>query len=175
MPVEVPAQALDDVAEFIAGRLQGWLRDRGLRHDVVEAILAERGDDPYSAYRAAVQLTAWVRRDDWVDLLNAYGRCIRIVRGLDERYAFAPGVDPEPATAALRQAYETARAQVTPESDVDRLLTALHPMIPAINRFFDDVLVMHEDPALRQTRLALLQDIWALSRGVMDITRLEGF
>jgi glycyl-tRNA synthetase beta subunit len=175
MPVDVSEQALDDVAEFIAGRLQGWLRDRGLRHDVVDAVLAERGDDPYSAYRAAVQLTAWVGRDDWADLLNAYGRCIRIVRGLDERYTFASGADPEPATAALRQAYETARGQVTPGSDVDRLLTALRPMILAINRFFDDVLVMHEDAALRETRLALLQDIWALSQGIVDITRLEGF
>jgi glycyl-tRNA synthetase len=175
MPVEVPVQALDNVAEFIAGRLQGWLRDRGLRHDVVEAVLAERGDDPYSAYRAAVQLTAWVGRDDWADLLNAYGRCIRIVRGLGERYTFAPGADPEPATVKLCRAYQTARAQVTPESDVDRLLTALHPMIPAINRFFDDVLVMHENPALREARLALLQDIWALSGGIVDVTRLEGF
>jgi glycyl-tRNA synthetase len=175
MPVEVPAQALDDLAEFIAGRLQGWLRDRGLRYDVVDAVLAERGDDPYSAYRATVQLAAWVERDDWMDLLNAYGRCIRIVRGLEERYQFAPGADPEPATATLRQAYEAARAQITPQSDADRLLTALRPMIPVINRFFDDVLVMHEDQALRESRLGLLQDVWALSRGIIDVTRLEGF
>ncbi|NIV30537.1 MAG: hypothetical protein GWN58_13865, partial [Anaerolineae bacterium] len=66
-------------------------------------------------------------------------------------------------------------AQITPESDVDRLFTALHPMIPAINAFFDDVLVMHEDQALQDSRLGLLQDIWELSRGVVDVTRLEGF
>jgi glycyl-tRNA synthetase beta subunit len=48
-------------------------------------------------------------------------------------------------------------------------------MIPAINGFFDDVLVMHEDRALRESRLGLLQDIWELSRGIVDVTRLEGF
>jgi len=48
-------------------------------------------------------------------------------------------------------------------------------MIPAIDRFFDEVLVMHDDPALRQSRLGLLQDIWALSQGIVDVTRLEGF
>jgi glycyl-tRNA synthetase beta chain len=142
---------------------------------VVDAVLAERGDDPYSAYRAAAQLAAWVARDDWSDLLNAYGRCIRIVRGLTERHTYQPGLDPEPATEALRQAYDTARRQVKPDSDVDRLLTAIRPMIPAIDRFFDDVLVMHEDEGLRQNRLALLQDIWDLSRGIVDVTRLEGF
>jgi glycyl-tRNA synthetase len=175
LPIAVPEQALEDVETFITERLRAWLRDREFRHDVVDGALAERGDDPYGAYRAVAQLSAWVERDDWMDLLNAYGRCIRIVRDQEERFRFRPDADPEPATASLRRAYETARAQVTPESDVDRLLTALRPMIPAINRFFDDVLVMHEDKALRESRLGLLQDIWDLSRGIVDLTRLEGF
>jgi glycyl-tRNA synthetase len=175
MPASVSAEALSGVSDFIAERLRGWLRDKGFRYDVVDAVLAERGDDPYSAYRAVAQLSAWVARDDWMDLLNAYGRCIRIVRGWDGRVAFRPDLDPDPATAALWNALQTARAQVMPESDVDRLLTALHPMIPAINRFFDDVLVMHEDAVLRENRLALLQEIWSLSRGIVDVTRLEGF
>jgi glycyl-tRNA synthetase len=175
MPVRIAEQALDDVAEFIAERLRGWLRDRGFRYDVVDAVLAERGDDPYSAYRTVAQLAVWVERDDWMDLLNAYGRCIRIVRDQEQRFAFEPDLDLEPATAALAKATRTARAQIRPESDVDRFLTAIHPMIPAINQFFDDVLVMHEDRALRESRLGLLQDVWELSRGIVDVTRLEGF
>jgi glycyl-tRNA synthetase len=175
MPVPVSEEALDAVSSFIAERLRGWLRDKGFRHDVVDAVLAERGEDPYSAYRAAAQLSVWVEREDWLDLLNAYSRCIRIVRDQEMRYEFQPGLDPEAATTALRDAYEIARQQITPESDVDRMLTAVRPMIPAINRFFDEVLVMHEDQALRENRLALLQDIWALSRGIVDVTRLEGF
>jgi glycyl-tRNA synthetase len=175
MPIPVSEQALADVADFVAERLRGWLRDDGFHYDVVDAVLAERGTDPYGAYRAAAQLTTWVARDDWADLLNAYGRCIRIVRDQAERFQFQPGLDPEPPAAALRQAYETARAQIKPDSDVDRFFTAVRPMIPAIDRFFDDVLVMHEDPALRHSRLGLLQDIWALSHGILDVTRLEGF
>jgi glycyl-tRNA synthetase beta subunit len=166
---------VETAATFIGRRLYVWLRSEGFHHDVVEAVLAERGDDPYSAYRAVAQLAAWVERDDWMDLLNAYGRCIRIVRDQKERYEFQPGIDPEQATVELWNAYQTARAQVKPDSQVDRLLTALYPMIPAINRFFDEVLVMHEDQVLRENRLALLQDIWGLSQGIVDMTRLEGF
>jgi glycyl-tRNA synthetase len=175
MPVPVSEQALIAAETFVTERLRGWLRDQGFRYDVVDAVLAERGDDPFGAYRTVAQLTAWVERDDWMDLLNAYGRCIRIVRDQTERFDFRPDVDPEPATAALWEAYRSARTQVKPESDVDRLLIALRPMIPAINRFFDDVLVMHEDRALRENRLGLLQDIWELSAGILDVTRLEGF
>ena len=175
LPVSAPEQVLADASRFVTERLRGWLRDQGYAHDVVDAVLAERGDDPYSAYRAVLQLTAWVKREDWMDLLNAYGRCIRIVRDQEQRYEYLPGTDPEPATAALWQAYQTARAQVSPESDVDRLFTALYPMIPAIDQFFDEVLVMHEDQALRLARLGLLQAIWGLSLGIVDVTRLEGF
>ena len=175
MPVPVPEQVLDEVASFVTERLRGWLRERGFRYDVVDAVLAERGDDPYNAFRTANQLAAWVERDDWMDLLNAYGRCIRIVRDQPEQYRFQPGQDTEPAAVALEESYRTTRAQVTPASDVDRLLTAVRPMIPAINRFFDDVLVMHEDRPLRENRLGLLQAIRALSAGVVDMTRLEGF
>ena len=78
-------------------------------------------------------------------------------------------------TAPLWTAYRATRAQLTPDSDVDRLFIALWPMIPVINNFFDDVLVMHEVPALRENRLGLLQAIWGLSRGIVDVTRLEGF
>jgi glycyl-tRNA synthetase beta subunit len=97
------------------------------------------------------------------------------VRDQEQRYEYVAGVDPEPATARLWQVYQTARDQVSPESDVDRLFTAVYPMIPAIDQFFDNVLVMHEDRALREARLGLLQAIWGLGQGILDVTRLEGF
>ncbi len=175
MPIKVGESSLDEAGIFVTERLRGWLREKGFRYDVVDAVLAERGDDPYGAYRTVAQLSAWVVRDDWMDLLNAYGRCIRIVRDQAEVFEFKPEVDPEPSTSSLWRAYQTGRAQVAPESDVDRLLTALRPMIAAINRFFDDVLVMHQERTLRENRLGLLQAIWALSRGIVDMTRLEGF
>jgi glycyl-tRNA synthetase beta subunit len=48
-------------------------------------------------------------------------------------------------------------------------------MIPAVNDFFDEVLVMAEDASLRQNRLALLQRIVALGSGIADMSKLEGF
>ena len=48
-------------------------------------------------------------------------------------------------------------------------------MMPAINRFFDEVLVMADDERLRQNRLGLLQRIAGLAEGVADMSKLEGF
>jgi len=48
-------------------------------------------------------------------------------------------------------------------------------MVPAVSRFFEDVLVMADDPAVRTNRLALLQRIVALADGVADLSKMEGF
>ena len=101
MPVEVSAQSLADTAGFIQRRLEGILREEyNLAHDVVQAVLAERGDNPWPALVAARELAAAVSRDDWEDTLNAYARCVRIVRGLKERYTVQPDRFIEPAEKA---------------------------------------------------------------------------
>ncbi len=58
---------------------------------------------------------------------------------------------------------------------VDELLTVVEKLIPSINTFFDKVLVMADDPAVRANRLALLQRVAALADGIADLGKLEGF
>ena len=74
--------------------------------------------------------------------------------------------------AALQQAEETLAAS---RSTLDEFLTAFEPMIPAIDKFFEDVLVMVDDEKVRDNRLALLQRIASLAEGVADMSKLEGF
>ncbi|MBC7249695.1 MAG: glycine--tRNA ligase subunit beta [Anaerolineae bacterium] len=175
LPVPAGDEVQAEVLAFIAQRLRGLLLEQGYRYDVVDAVLTERAHDPHLAAQTVADLARWVERDDWMDLLNAYARCVRIVRTFEEEFPLDPTRFVEPATTALHQAYLEARAQVTPQSTVDELFTALQPMIPVINRFFDDVLVMAEDRALRENRLALLQRIAALTHGIVDLSKVEGF
>ena len=175
LPVPAGDEVQAEVLAFIAQRLRGWLLEQGYRYDVVDAVLAERAHDPHLAAQTVADLARWVERDDWLDLLNAYARCVRIVRTFEEEFPLDQARFVEPATVALHQAYLEARAQVTPQSTVDELFTALQPMIPVINRLFDDVLVMAEDRALRENRLALLQRIAALTQGIVNLSKVEGF
>ncbi len=64
---------------------------------------------------------------------------------------------------------------MTPASSVSDWLSAAEPLLPAIDRFFEKVFVMCEDAAVRANRLALLRDLAALPRGVMDLAQLPGF
>ena len=108
-------------------------------------------------------------------LLNAYSRCVRIVRSFETEFELRPDQFVEPSTQRLYEAYLACQEQVVPQSSIDQLFTAFQPMIEPITAFFDDVLVMAEDEALRENRLALLQHIAALTKGIADLTRVEGF
>jgi glycyl-tRNA synthetase beta subunit len=103
---------------------------------------------------------------------------VRITREFKERFPVDPQALVEPEERELYAALEGAESALSSGSSrepVHAFLNAFVPMIPAINGFFDRVLVMAEDPSLRQNRLGLLQRIAALAHGAADLSRLEGF
>jgi len=176
LPVESSDEIIAEVYKFITGRLRVLLREEGFRYDVVEATLAERGDDPAAARRAVEQLAAWVEREDWTDLLHAYGRCKRMARRYTQPYGLDLNNFVEPAAQELGRAYLGAAAQVTPGSSVDEFMAAAGKLITPINRFFDAVLGDDDErPQLRDNRRALVQHIAELADGILDFSRLEGF
>ncbi len=175
LPIDATAENQAAVLEFIAERLRNMLLESGARYDVVDAVLKAQAHNPYKATAAVKALQAWVERSDWHEILPAYARCVRITRDLPERFAIESQVFVEPAEKVLYQALLLAEAAPRHPGDVDDFLNAFTPMIPAVNAFFDSVLVMAEQPQLRQNRLGLLQGIAALAHGVADLSRLEGF
>jgi glycyl-tRNA synthetase len=169
-----PAEAqLDSLMAFVAGRLRGQLLDLGYRYDVVDAVLAEQAANPYQAAVSVRQLSEWIKRDDWSQILPAYARCVRITRDQKQVYAVTADRLGEPAEKGLYAAYQAAAGQ--PMASVDEFLNRLLPMIPAISKFFEDVLVMADDPGVRENRLGLLQRIGAMAKGLADFSKLEGF
>ena len=178
LPVAVDPQALEEARTFVVGRLRVLLREQGFRYDVVEAVLAARGDDPFRARVAAEELSRWVEREDWPRILDNYARCVRITREFTDRFPLDPARFVQPVEKELYTAYLRCRARVDEESSVDEFLTAFAPLVRVIDRFFareSGVMVMADDPALRENRLALLQHIAALAEGIVDLSHLEGF
>ncbi len=175
-PIKVRKEVQDGVLEFIAGRLSVLLKEKH-RYDVVDAVLAAQSDDPAGAARAVAELQAWVEREDWELILAGYARCVRIVRAAEKGDRGRKTVDErklvEPAEKALAKAVRNTNDQ--PPSTVDEFLTTVLKLLPAINNFFDKVLVMDEDQALRKNRLALVEQIAGLAEGIIDLSKLEGF
>ncbi|MBN2118612.1 MAG: glycine--tRNA ligase subunit beta [Anaerolineales bacterium] len=174
-PIEVKEEVQAQVLEFITGRLSVVLKELDYRYDVVDAVLAEQSDDPARAVDAVRQLQKWVEREDWQTILPGYARCVRITRDQKQTYKVNAKKFVEKQEEALYKALEKAEAVSRAEGSVDDFLNSFVPMIPAINDFFDKVLVMAEEKAIRENRLGLLQRIAGLAHGVADLSRLEGF
>ena len=175
LPVQASAESQAAVLAFIIERLRNVLLEQGWRYDVVDAVLAAQGWNPALAAQAVQELSDWVSHPDWHTILPAYARCVRITRDLGRIYPLSEQRFVEEAESALYGALRASQGADRRPGSVDDFLEAFLPLIPAINTFFDNVLVMAEDESLRQNRLALVQQVAALAEGVADMSRLEGF
>jgi glycyl-tRNA synthetase len=175
LQIDVSDEDVIECLDFIQGRLRGMLLDMGFKYDVVEAVLAEKGADPYGAYQGVQALTAWVEREDWGDILPAFSRCVRITRDQDTVFTVDESHFETDSEQVLYDALLRAEADLKGRDSVDAFLSAFLPMVPVINEFFDGVLVMDENRAIRENRLGLLQRISGLSTGAADLSFLEGF
>ena len=175
LPLDVDDTVKGEVLNYILGRYQGYLREQGYRHDQVLAVLNARGHDPYLALQTLRAFAPWTERSDWDELLDNYARCVRITRKIKETYVVQDEAFIERASLALWDTYLVAASRLRTNPTVDEFLHALEVMQPVIERFFAEVLVMAEEPVLRNNRLALVQAISCLPQGIIDLTVMEGF
>ncbi len=175
-PIEVTAEAQKQILEFIAGRLKVVLGDMGYKHDVVEAVLAAQSNNPAGTVRAVKQLSAWVGREDWSTILDGFARCVRILRSQTEDGGPRTVDEGRLVDAEEKALFKAIQTTVHDQpSTVDEFLEIVTKLIPSITTFFDKVLVMAEDKAVKENRLGLLQKVASLANGIADLSKLEGF
>lgn len=171
-----PAAAVRErVLEFFRARLAMVMTGRGLRADVVEAVLARGVDVPVGALHRAEALTALMGQPGWDALATAFKRAINI---LPERPLGAadPGRFVDEAERRLFEETEAARPRVTralAAGDYAAALGDLAGLRPAVDRFFEAVLVMDKDPAVRDNRLALLRALADLVLPIADLRKIQ--
>jgi glycyl-tRNA synthetase len=176
-PVKVEGTRQQEVLDFLSVRLAVVLKEAGHRYDVVDAVLAEQAGNPAGARRAVQQFASWLEREDWKTILPAFARCVRITRDQKRKFAVTSKALVEREEKDLFRALQKAEAtlRASKRRDPDALLHAFVPIIPAIDAFFDKVLVMAKTKTVRENRLGLLQRIAGMAQGIADFSKLEGF
>jgi glycyl-tRNA synthetase beta chain len=178
------AVVVEDLLTFIADRLKVAMREKGVRHDLVDAVFAVGAEDDLLRLLGRVDaLAGFLGHEDGANLLTAYrraGNIARIERKKDGVEAFGD-VDPSRFTMAEeRSLFERLEADVEPlraalaGGDFGGAMTVLAGWRPAVDAFFDAVLVNDPDPALRRNRLALLEDLARSMDAVADFSKVEG-
>ena len=170
----------------IAERLKLYLRDRGARHDLVDAVFALGGlydDDFLLVTRRIEALGKFLDTEDGKNLLAGFKRATNIIRIEEKKdkreYTRAP--DPrlyqQAEEKALAQAIDVGKSEAeraVAAEDFEAAMRAMAKLRPHVDAFFDKVTVNVEDKALRENRLKLLNEIRAATRAVADFSKIEG-
>ncbi|BCG45899.1 Glycyl-tRNA synthetase beta chain [Citrifermentans bremense] len=168
------AEVQKDVLDFFRGRFVNLMADR-FPADAVEAVVSVSFDDLVEAAAKIEALAGFRNRDDFGPLAVAFKRVCNIVKdGVDA--PVSAELFQEPAEGELLQALNQVTGKVAgalEKADYLAALTEIATLKPAVDLFFEKVMVMAEDERVRQNRLALLTAIARLFGRLADFSRLS--
>ncbi len=182
--IEDPSSRTSDLLTFFHDRLKVFLKDQGIRHDVIDACLAMPGNDDLTLLvKRAEALAAFLKTEDGPNLLAGFKRANTILTQAETKdgveYSF--GADIKFAETdeerALFAALDAAEATITPAMKSEDFATAMEAMAKLrapIDAFFTAVQVNSDNEIIRRNRLNLLHRIRTICSGVADLTKLEG-
>lgn len=165
---------------FITERLRRYFldRDTGLTTETVDAVLARSPESLVDFARRLAAVQAFIKLEPAASLAAANKRIANILKqaGWQGDAAVKEKLLTDPAELALWEALASARDTVNPMlevGDYTAVLTKLAELRGPVDKFFDDVMVMADDKATRNNRLALLGELRALFLDVADMSRLS--
>jgi glycyl-tRNA synthetase beta chain len=172
----------DDVLAFFADRLKVALREKGIRHDLIDAVFAlGNEDDLVRLVRRVEALQAFLKTDDGANLLIGYRRAANILKIEEKKdkreYRGIPDGLKQDEEVALQRALTHAKvdmAKALSSEDFADALKALASLRVPVDRFFEKVTVNTDDKALRENRLMLLSQIVETAHQVADFSKVEG-
>jgi glycyl-tRNA synthetase beta chain len=169
----------EQVAAFLRERLNFYLKDvRGFAYDVVSAVLASGADDVRDAIARAEALTAVRGSEDFAAVSAAFKRIKNIVRQAEEK-KFAIGSTTDVKLAPEAQQLADAAAVLAPKVEKLRearnygeALALIATLRPTVDAFFDKVMVLDSDEAVRGANLALIDGILRGFSGIADFSEI---
>jgi glycyl-tRNA synthetase beta chain len=182
--VERAALLSRDLLAFFHDRLKVFLKDEGIRHDVIDACLAMPGNDDLTLLvNRARALAAFLKTEDGTNLLQGFKRANNILSQAEAKdgveYSYGADVkfaetDAERALFAALDAAEPAIAAAMTAEDFGQAMAGMAALRAPIDAFFTAVQVNSDNPVIRRNRLNLLHRIRAICGQVADLTRIDG-
>ncbi len=173
--VDAGREVREELLDFIRLRFANELTSSGVAQDVVEAAIAVEFDDITDCMARIGALEEIRSQEKFFVLAGSFKRIRNIIK--DNRFTEVdPGLLREDAEKTLYETLERVRQQANPllrARDYGRALEVMLQMKEPVDRFFDEVMVMDEDPAVRTNRLNLLTALGRLVLQVGDISKMH--
>ncbi|HBY11960.1 MAG TPA: glycine--tRNA ligase subunit beta, partial [Rhodobacteraceae bacterium] len=172
-----------DLLGFFHDRLKVFLRDQGLRHDIIDACIAVSGNDNLTVLvKRAQALSQFLKTDDGDNLLQAFRRANNILSQAEAKdgVEYSYGADVKYAENAQERAVfeildrqEPLIEQAMNAAEFSNALAGLAALRAPLDGFFEAVQINAENAVIRRNRLNLLSRIRALGVQVADLSRVE--
>jgi len=167
-----------DVFDFMLGRFRAWYQDEGIEVDVIQAVLARRPTKPVDFDRRVKAVSHFRTLDAAESLAAANKRVSNILaknnittQGNVDQSLLSD--DAEKVLAAQVAKFATDLAPLYSDGNYQEALSQLAGIRDSVDNFFDNVMVMADDEAVKQNRLALLSQLSGLFLEIADISVLQ--
>ena len=172
------ANASDEVLEFLMARFRAWYQDKGIDVDVILAVLARRPTRP-ADFDSRINAVSHFRSLEASSALAAANKRVsNILAKVEGKLPTA--INSALLAEAAEQALAAKLAELQPllaplfaNADYQQALTLLASLRESVDQFFEDVMVMADDEALKNNRLALLNNLREQFLHVADISLLQ--
>ncbi|BAU56676.1 glycyl-tRNA synthetase beta chain [Halorhodospira halochloris] len=179
LPLDIaPDDVANQVFSFCQERLRGYYTDHGYAAEFYAAVAAVRPLSMFDFHRRLTACAQFWQLSEAESLAAANKRIRNILKNADECVAGDPATPPpgtesaeQELASALKQSWQKARPLID-DGDYSNALIALANLYVPINRFFDEVMVMDDDPGKRAKRLQLLDGIRVAFSSVADLSEL---
>lgn len=174
VPADKQDELLGQVEEFITLRLKNIFLDREVPHHVIDLLLSNNELSVADAEGLVKALLA-NRIDENVELVQAFTRMYNLVKdvtytGVDESLLKE---DAERALYEMATKASEASIDAWDKNDYDAVVAVPATLVPAINKFFEDVMVMDKDEAIKANRLQLVRLAYSVMAIIGDISALK--
>ena len=180
----MPTEHAKDLLSFFHDRLKVYLKDQGIRHDIIDACIAMDGNDNINLLvKRARALSETLKTDDGKNLIQGFKRANNILSQAEavDGVEYSYGADVKFAETGeernLFGALDTSEVKIKPAmraQDFASAMSAMATLRTPIDAFFEAVQINSDNPTVRRNRLNLLSRIRTVCSSVADLTKIEG-
>ncbi|WP_251422979.1 MULTISPECIES: glycine--tRNA ligase subunit beta [Lactococcus] len=163
----------EQVIDFLKGRVQKLLLDKKIRHDIVEATIAADTMDIASMMEVAPMLNDHKDDMQFKPAIENISRVVNLAKKVENTGTVVSELFENEVEQELYEVTELLKAQWFTLSAAEKYDLLVNKAVPAINNFFEKVMVMAEDEKVRSNRLALLSDLSSLTATMADFSLIN--
>ena len=163
-------EVINNIRDFFFGRIKTMLQEEGIRYDIIDAVLID-DSEIYNIFEKAKELNEWFS-DDRTNFVDAYNRINNLTKNFEFTEIDENVLKEDEEKNLYNKFVETDDKfkDALSSENYKEAMDSLEYLVPSIDAFFDNVMVMAEDENIRQNRLALINSI---EENIQKILKIE--